>query len=140
LCYVDTYLVGALSKSLSTYTIKEGTKWIGYNAFRECYKLTSITIPDSVTSIGDYAFTYCNGLTSIVIPDSVTSIGSGAFSYCSKLNVITCLATTAPSIDSPFYGIETYGRLKYPAGSDYSSWMSTDKYYLGYFNWITQEI
>lgn len=28
----------------------------------------------------------------------------------------------------------------YPQGSDYSSWMLTDSYYLGYNNWTNKEI
>ena len=80
--YADTFLVEAVNTSLSTYTIKEGTKWIGYLAFYYCSSLTSITIPNSVTSIGSCAFEGCSSLTSITIPDSVTSIGSCAFYNC----------------------------------------------------------
>ena len=58
---------------------------IGYEAFRDCYSLTSVTIPNSVTSIGGSAFYNCSDLTSITIPNSVTSIGYGAFSGCSGL-------------------------------------------------------
>ena len=32
---------------------------IGYQAFYECYSLTSVTIPNSVTSIGVFAFRGC---------------------------------------------------------------------------------
>ena len=87
--YADTYLVEALDKSLSTYTIKVGTKWIGSRAFDDCSSLTSLTIPNSVTSIGNYAFKGCSSLTSITIPNSVTSIGDYAFSYCSSLTSVT---------------------------------------------------
>jgi hypothetical protein len=31
--YADTYLVGTVDKTLSSYTIKNGTKWIGDYAF-----------------------------------------------------------------------------------------------------------
>ena len=87
--YADTYLVEAVDKSLSTYTIKAGTKWIGNDAFSRCSSLTSITIPNSVTSIGDEAFYGCSSLTSITIPNSVTSIGDYAFRDCSSLTSIT---------------------------------------------------
>ena len=114
LCYADTYLVRTVDKSLSTYTIKEGTKWIGNSAFR-----------------------YCSSLTSITIPDSVTSIGESAFENCSKLKEITCFATTAPSITtSTFTGVGSYGNLYYPSGSDYSSWLQN----VGFFRWTGREI
>ena len=164
LCYAGTYLVGAVNKTLSTYAIKEGTKWIGNNAFNGCSKLTSITIGNSVTSIGQFAFANCAGLTSITIPDSVTSIGNSAFKECygltsitignsvtsigkdvfyncNKLSEITCSAITAPSIDTyTFREIKSNGILRVPAGSDYSSWVSTDYYYLGSYKWTTEEI
>ena len=87
--YADTYLVEAVDRSLSTYTIKAGTKWIGDFAFSSCHALTSITIPNSVTSIGEGAFAWCSALTSITIPNSVTSIGEGAFACCYSLTSIT---------------------------------------------------
>ena len=87
--YADTYLVEAVDKTLSTYSIKEGTKWIGSIAFYDCDDLTSITIPNSVTSIGDGAFGYCSSLTSVTIPNSVTSIEESAFFGCSSLTSVT---------------------------------------------------
>ena len=62
---------------------------IGYEAFRDCSKLTSVTIPNSVTSIGNGAFRACSGLTSVTIGNSVTSIGKEAFAYCYGLTSIT---------------------------------------------------
>ena len=116
--YADTYLYGVADNSLSTYTIKEGTKWIGESAFSDCANLASITIPKSVTSISGMAF-----------------------GFCPNLNEITCFATTAPSItNSTFIEVKSGGRLKYLSGSDYSSWMRTGDFYLGHYNWTTEEI
>ena len=58
--YADTYLVEAVDQSLTSYTIKAGTRFIGYSAFEGCTSLKSITIPNSVTDIGWYAFEGCN--------------------------------------------------------------------------------
>ena len=87
--YADTYLVVVTDKTKTSYTIKEGTKFIGYVAFAGCSHLTSIEIPNSVTSIGQSAFSSCEGLTSIEIPNSVTSIGSSAFYWCTGLTSVT---------------------------------------------------
>ena len=109
---------------------------IGANTFKYCSLMTSITIHNGVTSIGTSAFETCTELTSITIPNSVTSIGSLVFNGCSKLSSITCNATVAPTITNiTFQGIKQYGSLHYPAGSDYSSWLRTNSYYLGYYNW-----
>ena len=80
--YADTYLVDVVDKSLSTYTIKNGTRWIGDRAFYCCRSMTSMTLPNSVTSIGDCAFGECSSLTSVTIPNSVTCIGDEAFYQC----------------------------------------------------------
>ena len=65
--YADTYLVEAKDKSLTTYNIKAGTKWIGYDAFYDCTSLTAITIPNSIIHINDNEFRGCSALTSIVV-------------------------------------------------------------------------
>ena len=80
--YADTYLVEATDKTLSTYSIKEGTKWIGNLAFYECSGLTSITIPNSVTEIESEAFNGCKGLTSIKVGwTRPLAITNSAFDY-----------------------------------------------------------
>ncbi|MBR5678070.1 MAG: leucine-rich repeat protein [Paludibacteraceae bacterium] len=115
--YADTYLVEVVDDTLSTYTIKEWTKWIGTNAFRFCIDLTSITIPNSVTSIGEYAFGRCTGLTSITIPNSVTNIGAGAFQYCYGLTNLCIIAEVPPSLESSaFYECSNLSNI-YVCGS-----------------------
>ena len=116
--YADTYLVETVDKSLSTYNIKQGTKWIGDYAFRSCSSLTSVTIPNSVTSIREYAFVYCSGLTSVTIPNSVTNIGSCAFYECCSLTAITCEAVNPPALgDYVFDDVDKSIPLYVPAES-----------------------
>lgn len=45
------------------YTIPEGTRSIGFNAFQNAVDLTYINIPDSLESIGRFAFSGCDSLT-----------------------------------------------------------------------------
>ena len=86
--YADTYLVGAVDKTLSVYNIKEGTRFIGSVAFDNCYNLKPFTIPESVTSIGSGAFSDCSSLTSFTLPKNVTYVGSGLFSFCHNLTSV----------------------------------------------------
>ena len=70
-----------------TYEIPQGIRLIGYTAFSDCLKLTSVIIPDSVTTIDDNAFLRCYNLTNVIIPNSVTEIGVHAFSSCDNLTL-----------------------------------------------------
>ena len=112
--YADTYLVEAIDKSLSTYAIKEGTKWIGYNAFYGCTSLASITIPNSVTSIGDRAFYGCTSLTSVTIPNGVTSIGEYAFMNCTSLASVTIPNSVTSIGSSAFYDCTSLASVTIP--------------------------
>jgi len=64
------------------YSIREGVKVVGNDAFQGCGFLTNIDLPESLTSIGRNAFWGCDSLTSIIIPNGVTSIGDYAFKDC----------------------------------------------------------
>ena len=80
--YIGKHLIKAKTNINGAYEVKPGTICIAENAFYGCTGLTSVTIPDGVKSIGYEAFRGCKGLNSIIIPDSVTSIGNYAFRGC----------------------------------------------------------
>lgn len=84
-------------RALESVTIPASVRSIGSNAFYGCV-LTSLTIPDGVTSIGASAFYYCYKLKSVTIPASVTSIGASAFERCDRLNSVTMLGETPPTL------------------------------------------
>lgn len=89
--------------ALSSIEIPNGVESIDAAAFSGCSDLTSAYIPTSVKTIGSEAFSDCSGLTSITIPNSVTSIGDNVFSGCSSLtelyfNAVSCADFT----ESPF--------------------------------------
>lgn len=123
-------------ESLTSITISNNVTEIGDYAFHNCYNLTSINLGKSVTKIGYSAFGDCESLSAITIPDSVTSIDNWAFGGCSSLSSITCNAIVAPTISAfTFDTVASNGVLKYPSGSDYSSWLITVEPYLGYYGW-----
>lgn len=70
------------------YSIRDGVKVIGDNAFEWCRSINRIDIPDSVTNIGNNAFGGCRSLTNIKIPNCVTNIEDKVFAYCSSLSNI----------------------------------------------------
>ena len=78
------------AKEVTTYTILEGTKVVGSEAFREVKTLTEIIMPDSLEEIQTEAFSVCDSLTGVTLGKNVKTIsGYGAFSYCDNLTSIT---------------------------------------------------
>lgn len=88
---------------------------IGYRAFFECTKLTSVTIPNSVTTIGNQAFYKCIGLSSLTIGTGVRRIGNDAFQDVIIEKVIW-LANTPPEGYT-----EINGMMNYVANDSYSN-------------------
>lgn len=97
--YADTFLVGVTGNDIShetSYTIKNGTRFIGDGAFSMCHSITSvgpvgsgasIEIPNSVIYLGG-AFYWCVQLTTVVLPNSITRIGEDAFVECRNLTTV----------------------------------------------------
>ncbi len=75
------------------YAVTKTESYKGSSAFENCL---SITLPQTLTYIGYCAFLNCKKLTSIVIPSNVTYVGSQAFDNCNKIATVTCLAITPP--------------------------------------------
>ena len=99
----DGAFMGDWYELLTSVTISNTVKWIGFNAFQGCQKLNNVTIPNSVTRIDGNAFNGCNSFTNIVIPDSVTTVGpyeeqgepttEGIFANCHGLTSCTLSRT-----------------------------------------------
>lgn len=57
--YLDTYLIGVADKSVGSYTVKDGTRFIGKIwGSQEVFDVTSFSIPSSVEYIGSLPKTY----------------------------------------------------------------------------------
>lgn len=85
--YAGSILLEAVNKDLEEYTIKEGTRFIGDKAFKNCHNLKTIVLPSSVAVIGDEAFKDCDALVSIDMPSNISEKGAEAFKGCTKLPV-----------------------------------------------------
>ena len=101
---------------LTNIDLPESLTSIGRNAFWGCDSLTSIIIPNGVTSIGDHAFSKCNSLKSIIIPDSVTSIGNYAFLCCDSLTSINIPDGVTSIGEGAFYDCDSLTSINIPNG------------------------
>lgn len=121
---------------ITNIEFNNGLKTIGKHAFNSL-ALTEIIVPNTLTSIGDYAFAW-NKTEYVELPANGITLGSNILYGCDVLSKIKILPSTGlkPTIkNSTFQEIASNGILEYPSGSDYSDWLSTVEYYLGYYGW-----
>ena len=113
---------------LTSITIPNSITGIASEAFIDCSSLTNITIPDSVISIGERAFYFCESLTNITIPDSVISIGYNAFYYCRSLTSINVSNNSKnySSIDGVLFNKDKTQIISYSAGKKETSYIIPD--------------
>lgn len=96
-------LVEAADKTLTSYTVKSGTKFIHSSAFYNCAALVSVTVPESVTQIGSGAFAYCSALASVTLPSGITKIAMGTFAGCTSLASVSAPGVTSIEDGSIYY-------------------------------------
>lgn len=66
----------------------------------------------------------------------LTELGNEMFTGAVKLAKIDISTATAPTVSvNTFKSVAPNGTLNYPANADYSSWLSTDNFYLGWYGW-----
>ena len=101
-------------KSLTSITITDGVTRIEANAFQDCESLSSITIPNSVTYIGPRAFVRCGGLTSVIIGNEVTTIEREAFEDCENITSIVIPSSVKFIGQNAFSGCSSLSSLTIP--------------------------
>ena len=73
-----------LENFISSVVINEGVTSVGFWAFANCTKLSTVSLPEGITVVEDYAF-YNTGLASVVLPNSVERVKQSAFRDCTAL-------------------------------------------------------
>ena len=119
--YAGPYLVAAVDKSQNSYTIKEGTRFIGDKAFENCSGLKSVTIPHTVKSIGEEVFIGCTNLTSVTcLAENIPTTGETTFN--GWIPSSATLYVSVPVVDT-YKATTPWGRIGniLPVGDDYLS-------------------
>lgn len=75
--------------TITSVTIPDSVKCIGYGAFYKCTALENVVLGDGIEVIEAGVFRGCTKLASIALSDNITTIGLNAFKDCPELAVIT---------------------------------------------------
>ncbi|MBR4327523.1 MAG: leucine-rich repeat domain-containing protein [Bacteroidales bacterium] len=102
--YPSTTIIYKYENICPYYSIKEGTKIVANQAFRNSSMLEKIYIPNSIIEIGRYAFEGCHSLRKVTVPDSVSNIGDHVFYECYDLTEIVLPHSVTCIGDSAFSG------------------------------------
>lgn len=70
------------------FTVKEGTRFIGEYAFKECKHIEKVNLPSTLQSIGIEAFYNCTSLEEIDLPPSLVCLSYEAFANCFALKKV----------------------------------------------------
>ncbi len=122
----DTSFEGEISVPAEIDGIKV-TK-IGYMAFYDCRKVSSIILPDTITSISSWAFTDCNSLSTLTIPQNVTYIADDLTFEADNLTAIEvdCDNNNYCSIDGILFSKDKTKLIKFPCNYKLTEYIIPD--------------
>jgi hypothetical protein len=89
---------------------------IGYQAFFDCRRLSSIELPNTISRIESHSFAHCKSLKRFRIPTTVTSIGGHAFANCDSLSSIVIPPYVRTIEESTFYECFSLESVQIPEG------------------------
>ena len=96
-----------------TITMSAYVDSIGYSAFQNCTKLTSIELPKVLKAIPDACFSGTR-IRDVVIPASVMSVGNQAFSWNDSIKTVTIEDNDKPiTFSDPYYTTFDNGGARY---------------------------
>ena len=117
----DTLLAYPGAKADESYSILEGTKTVGKEAFRDNKLLTKVTMPESLEVIKQAAFAHCYGLTEIVLGKNVHTLEYDAFYHCNNMTSFTLSEKLTPETvnNSVVGGCNKLTLLYVPAAAEF---------------------
>ena len=89
-------------RGLTSITLPEGIKRLGWSSFENCNGLSSLVFPNSLVEISHDVFKGCTGLKSITFGTGMKNIYDRSFMNCNAVEIIICKATTPPYL---IYGL-----------------------------------
>ena len=111
-----TYNNGAFANciDMTTVTLPNTLKEIGYEAFGGCTGLTTIIIPDCVNSIEPCAFRGCSNLQSAILPNGILILETSIFANCKNLQTIEIPETVMKISACVFSGCTKLSSISLP--------------------------
>lgn len=76
------------AEEITEVVVKEGVSKIYKYEFSELRNLTSVSLPNTLKTIGYSAFQYDESLEHIVLPDSLVNVGTGVFEGCGLKSIV----------------------------------------------------
>ena len=93
------YPAGASSKE---YTVPDGVKWIGGDAFADNPYLVAVSMPNSVTHLSFGVFSGCKSLQSVSLSESLNYISAYTFENCNNLRFLDIPKSVSSFAESVF--------------------------------------
>lgn len=111
---VDCSVIRSGKEKLKELTIPEGVRYVGEDAFRECFNLSKLNLPSHAVTLGVRAFIYCKSLTHLAFCN-YTTIHDVAFGGISVIDEIVMPYTVEDDGDSyAFFGSTIVRRVYIP--------------------------
>ena len=109
-------VMGVTDDTLTSYSVENGAKFLGYASFWSCQQAVSITLPSTVVYIEEGAFNFCYILESMVIPYGVTKIPDYCFARCRSLASVEIPETVISIGEHAFESCRDLKNIKLPSG------------------------
>ena len=97
------------------YTVPEGIKTIGGNAFQDCPYLVSIQLPQTISKICGSAFALCEHLETVNLPAGINHLAAALFRDCVSLKDVVIPDGVKTLGEQTFFGCTSLRKIDVPA-------------------------